>query len=62
MEERPDGTSAVTFLYRYAAGACPKSYGLNVARLAKLPESVILRAKEKSEEFERSLLEAEHKA
>lgn len=29
-----------------------QSYGLNVARLAHLPESVILRAKAKSEEFE----------
>lgn len=24
----------VTFLYRLTAGACPKSYGVNVARLA----------------------------
>jgi DNA mismatch repair protein MSH6 len=32
----------VTFLYKFAAGACPKSYGLNVARLARLPESIIL--------------------
>lgn len=52
VEERPDGTSSVTFLYKYQDGACPKSYGLNVARLAHLPESVILRAKAKSEEFE----------
>lgn len=29
-----------------------QSYGLNVARLARLPEAVIQRAKEKSEEFE----------
>ena len=39
-EELPDGTSNVTFLYQYRHGACPKSYGLNVARLAHLPEEV----------------------
>ncbi len=49
----------VTFLYKYTAGACPKSYGLNVARLAHLPESIILRAAEKSAEFERAVEEAE---
>jgi DNA mismatch repair protein MSH6 len=31
----------VTFLYRLCAGASPKSYGLNVARLAGLPVEVI---------------------
>jgi len=44
--------ASVTFLYTYQHGACPKSYGLNVARLARLPEAVIQRAKAKSEEFE----------
>ncbi len=39
-ESMPDGTSRVTFLYQYRNGACPKSYGLNVARLAHLPEEV----------------------
>lgn len=28
------GIEEVTFLYRLTAGACPKSYGVNVARLA----------------------------
>jgi DNA mismatch repair protein MSH6 len=49
----------VTFLYKFAAGACPKSYGLNVARLARLPESIIQRAAVKSAEFEAAVLEAE---
>jgi DNA mismatch repair protein MSH6 len=31
---RSDGTPEVTFLYKLTAGACPKSYGVNVARLA----------------------------
>jgi DNA mismatch repair protein MSH6 len=52
----------VTFLYTYATGACPKSYGLNVARLAHLPESVIRRAAEKSAQFEKAVKEAEREA
>lgn len=31
----------VTFLYKLTNGACPKSYGVNVARLAGLPASVL---------------------
>ena len=30
----------ITFLYRFVEGACPKSYGFNVARLAGLPQRV----------------------
>lgn len=29
-----EGVEEVTFLYRLKPGACPKSYGVNVARLA----------------------------
>lgn len=42
-----DGGAAVeevTFLYKLTQGACPKSYGVNVARLAGLPESIVKRA------------------
>ncbi len=53
---------SVTFLFKYAVGACPKSYGLNVARLARLPESVVRRAAEKSEAFELAVAEAEREA
>ena len=28
------GVEEVTFLYRMSPGACPKSYGVNIARLA----------------------------
>ena len=62
MEEGEGGdpsAARVTFLYKFAAGACPKSYGLNVARLARLPESIIARAAVKSAEFERAVVEAE---
>ena len=31
----------MTFLYKLTPGSCPKSYGVNVARLAGLPESVL---------------------
>ena len=34
----------VTFLYTLTKGACPKSYGVNVARLAGLPDEVVKRA------------------
>ena len=36
----------VIFLYKLAAGACPKSYGTNVAQLAGIPKSVVGRAAE----------------
>ena len=30
----------ITFLYKFVEGACPKSYGFNVAKLAGLPPEV----------------------
>ena len=36
----------VTFLYKIAPGAMNKSYGINVARLAHLPEVLLKRAKD----------------
>ena len=36
----------VTFLYRIQEGKADKSYGINVARLAKLPECVLERSKQ----------------
>lgn len=47
-----EGLDEVTFLYRLSAGACPKSYGVNVARLAGLPTYVLQKADAKSREFE----------
>ena len=32
----------ITFLYKFAKGACPKRYGFNVARLANIPEEVLM--------------------
>ena len=34
----------VTFLYKYTAGSCPKSYGFNAAKLAGMQHSIIKRA------------------
>lgn len=48
----------VTFLYKLSAGACPKSYGTNVARLAGLPQSVVDRAAAISEKREAALAAA----
>ncbi|GMH02314.1 hypothetical protein Nepgr_004153 [Nepenthes gracilis] len=42
----------VTFLYKLTPGTCPKSYGVNVARLAGIPDSVLCKAVVKSKEFE----------
>ncbi|BGP13767.1 hypothetical protein JCM10213_006401 [Rhodosporidiobolus nylandii] len=49
--ERDDGSWDVTFLYKLAAGLASSSHGLNVARLADLPESVIETARKKSGEL-----------
>ncbi|XP_038987619.1 DNA mismatch repair protein MSH6 isoform X2 [Phoenix dactylifera] len=46
------GLEEVTFLYRLTPGSCPKSYGVNVARLAGIPASVLQTAMAKSREFE----------
>ena len=47
-----ESSRAVTFLYQFAAGACHRSHGVNVARLAGLPEAVLDLAAQKSTELE----------
>ncbi|KAL9113726.1 MAG: hypothetical protein Q9227_002171 [Pyrenula ochraceoflavens] len=44
--------SRITFLYEIGEGTAHRSYGLNVARLANVPDRVIDVAAEKSEEME----------
>lgn len=52
-ERERDGTSQrITFLYTLGEGVCPKSFGINVARLAGLPEPVLVKAERISSEFE----------
>jgi DNA mismatch repair protein MSH3 len=54
FEER-DGGKEVVFLYEVAEGTSHRSYGLNVARLARVPEKVIGVAEVKSSELEESM-------
>ena len=43
------GTAEVTFLYELTAGRAPRSYGLNVARLAAVPAPVLKAARLQAE-------------
>ena len=43
---------SIAFLYTLGEGPCPKSFGVNVARLAGLPDDVLQRAKRVSAAFE----------
>lgn len=45
----------ITFLYKFIEGDCPSSFGMNVARMAGLPDMVVSRAKEKSADFSRKM-------
>lgn len=45
----------ITFLYTLTEGSSPKSFGINVARLACLPREVLQLASMKSQQFEASL-------
>ena len=45
----------ITFLYTLGKGGCPKSFGINVARLAGLPQEVLSNAKRISAEFEQEI-------
>jgi len=47
--------SNITFLYTLGSGVCPKSFGINVARMAGLPEEVLATAKRASSEFEQEM-------
>lgn len=50
-----DGDEEITFLYEVAEGVAHRSYGLNVARLARIPRKVIDVAASKSKEMENDL-------
>lgn len=53
--EQSDNNHSITFLYTLGPGTCPKSFGINVARLASLPSEVLDNAKRVSQEFEQEL-------
>ncbi|VDI57396.1 DNA mismatch repair protein MSH3 [Mytilus galloprovincialis] len=46
-----DSSNVVTFLYQLVSGCAGKSYGLNVARLASIPQDILNTAAKKSQEF-----------
>ena len=50
------GEERITFLYKFSAGPCPKSYSFNAAKLAGLPCSIISFAQKKAKQFEESTL------
>lgn len=50
-----NGNSNITFLYTLGPGAVPKSFGINVAKLAGLPDEVLANAKRVSHEFEEEM-------
>lgn len=54
-EAGEEGDEDITFLYEVGEGVAHRSYGLNVARLANLPSSVIEVAREKSSELEEEI-------
>lgn len=58
-EDGVDADHSITFLYTLGPGTCPKSFGINVARLASLPSEVLSNAKRVSEEFEEEMAGAQ---
>ena len=48
-DARIDGTREVTFLYRLAPGLTVESFGVECARLAHIPESILRNATSKSD-------------
>lgn len=55
VEHEYDKDHNITFLYTLARGPCPQSFGVNVAKLAGLPNEVLSRAKQKSVDFEKAM-------
>ncbi|KAM8792926.1 DNA mismatch repair protein Msh3 [Eudromia elegans] len=49
VEEKPE---FITFLYQITKGVSARSYGLNVAKLADVPEEILKKAAHKSKELE----------
>lgn len=50
-DEDSSNINVVTFLYQLVSGCAGKSYGLNVARLASIPQDILNTAAKKSQEF-----------
>ncbi|MQL89491.1 hypothetical protein Taro_022064, partial [Colocasia esculenta] len=52
-----DGENELIFLYKLTSGACPESYGLQVALVAGIPPQVVEAASEASQRMQRSIKE-----
>lgn len=50
--DKEKNLETITFLYKFANGACPKSYGFNAARLAGMPSEIIKIGLRRAKEFE----------
>ncbi len=50
--EALENNGNITFLHKVKDGSTPKSYGIHVARLAKMPTQLLLRAEEILKEYE----------
>uniref|UniRef100_A0A8C6TEU2 DNA mismatch repair protein MSH3 n=1 Tax=Neogobius melanostomus TaxID=47308 RepID=A0A8C6TEU2_9GOBI len=55
------GPEFITFLYQLIGGAAERSYGLNVARLADIPDSILQRAAHKARELENKYVSTKFK-
>ena len=62
VSEKPaknvDGKSDLVFLYRIVKGGTSKSYGIEVAKLAGLPQEVVMKARGVLEKLEADVIEA----
>lgn len=47
-----DGQNGLTFLYEVRPGPCLESFGIQVAEMAKMPQSIIQDAKRKAKQLE----------
>ena len=47
-----EGDKDVIFYYKMKQGICPKSYGMNVAKMAGIDEKLIKKAEKISEQLE----------
>jgi DNA mismatch repair protein MSH6 len=54
-DDLQEDSKEVTFLYKLCDGSSPRSYGINVAKLAGLPPQVISLALKQSREFEEKM-------
>lgn len=50
-----EDSDKIIFMYKFVEGDCPKSFGLNVAKMAGLPEKVLNLARSQSNEFSKNL-------